>query len=333
MTNYGALFLGPRTNVAYGDKVIGTNHTLPTQKAARYTGGLWVGKFLKTCTYQRVLTDEASAMIGEVLLAALHAGGLRRPCRAGQYPRAPLWRPQHPLRGSGRMSAAGSAAHAHRFRLDGKRALVTGAGRGIGLAAAAALAEAGAHVTLAARTAGRDRGRRGGDPRARRLADALAARRDRPRRAFEQALAAAAPSTSSSTMPAPTGRKPFVEVSAEDYDAVMGLNVRAAFFVAQAVARRHDRARARRLDHQHVVADGACRRGRTAASTARRSMGARGPDQGDGGRARAARHPRQHDRPDLHRDADDAALSREPGLPRAACWPRSSSGGSARSRT
>ncbi|MGB6229425.1 MAG: histidinol dehydrogenase [Litorimonas sp.] len=65
MTNYGALFLGARTNVAYGDKVIGTNHTLPTRKAARYTGGLWVGKFLKTCTYQRVTTDEASALIGE----------------------------------------------------------------------------------------------------------------------------------------------------------------------------------------------------------------------------------------------------------------------------
>jgi sulfopropanediol 3-dehydrogenase len=65
MTNYGALFLGPRTNVAYGDKVIGTNHTLPTMKAARYTGGLWVGKFIKTCTYQKVLTDEASALIGE----------------------------------------------------------------------------------------------------------------------------------------------------------------------------------------------------------------------------------------------------------------------------
>jgi len=65
MTNYGALFLGTRTNVAYGDKVIGTNHTLPTKKAARYTGGLWVGKFLKTCTYQKIMTDEASAMIGE----------------------------------------------------------------------------------------------------------------------------------------------------------------------------------------------------------------------------------------------------------------------------
>ena len=66
MTNYGALFLGPRTNVSYGDKVIGTNHTLPTGLAARYTGGLWVGKFLKTVTYQRVLTDEASARIGAV---------------------------------------------------------------------------------------------------------------------------------------------------------------------------------------------------------------------------------------------------------------------------
>ncbi|WP_341987485.1 histidinol dehydrogenase [Azorhizobium sp. AG788] len=65
MRNYGALFLGPRTNVAFGDKVIGTNHTLPTKKAAKYTGGLWVGKFLKTVTYQKVLTDEASAMIGE----------------------------------------------------------------------------------------------------------------------------------------------------------------------------------------------------------------------------------------------------------------------------
>ena len=65
MHSYGALFLGARTNVANGDKVIGTNHTLPTKKAARYTGGLWVGKFLKTCTYQRILTDEASVLVGE----------------------------------------------------------------------------------------------------------------------------------------------------------------------------------------------------------------------------------------------------------------------------
>lgn len=65
MTSYGALFLGPRTNVANGDKVIGTNHTLPTKKAGRYTGGLWVGKFIKTHSYQRVATDEAAALIGE----------------------------------------------------------------------------------------------------------------------------------------------------------------------------------------------------------------------------------------------------------------------------
>lgn len=65
MTCYGALFLGPRTNVANGDKVIGTNHTLPTKKAGRYTGGLWVGKFLKTHSYQKVTTDEAAVTIGE----------------------------------------------------------------------------------------------------------------------------------------------------------------------------------------------------------------------------------------------------------------------------
>ena len=64
MRNYGSLFLGPETNVAYGDKVIGTNHTLPTRRAARYTGGLWVGKFMKTVTYQQC-TEEASLQIGE----------------------------------------------------------------------------------------------------------------------------------------------------------------------------------------------------------------------------------------------------------------------------
>jgi sulfopropanediol 3-dehydrogenase len=72
MTNYGAMFLGPRTNVAFGDKVIGTNHTLPTNKAARYTGGLWVGKFMKTCTYQKILSDEASALIGEYCSRLCH---------------------------------------------------------------------------------------------------------------------------------------------------------------------------------------------------------------------------------------------------------------------
>lgn len=72
LSNFGALFLGPRTNVSFGDKVIGTNHTLPTNRAARYTGGLWVGKFLKTCTYQRVLTDAASATMGEYCSRLCH---------------------------------------------------------------------------------------------------------------------------------------------------------------------------------------------------------------------------------------------------------------------
>ena len=65
MHSYGALFIGPRTNVANGDKVIGTNHTLPTKKAGRYTGGLWVGKYLKTHSYQKIMTDEAAALMGE----------------------------------------------------------------------------------------------------------------------------------------------------------------------------------------------------------------------------------------------------------------------------
>ncbi len=72
MTNYGALFLGPRTNVSFGDKVIGTNHTLPTNRNARYTGGLWVGKFLKTCTYQKVMSDAASALVGEYCSRLCH---------------------------------------------------------------------------------------------------------------------------------------------------------------------------------------------------------------------------------------------------------------------
>ena len=75
MRNYGALFLGPRTNVAFGDKVIGTNHTLPTGKAGRYTGGLWVGKFIKTHSYQRVTTDRASAEIASYCSRICHMEG------------------------------------------------------------------------------------------------------------------------------------------------------------------------------------------------------------------------------------------------------------------
>ena len=101
MTNYGALFLGPRTNVSYGDKVIGTNHTLPTNRNARFTGGLWVGKFLKTCTYQKVLTNEASALVGEYCSRLCHMENFAghgeqaniRVRRYGSRPEVPWYQP------------------------------------------------------------------------------------------------------------------------------------------------------------------------------------------------------------------------------------------------
>ncbi len=103
MTNYGALFLGPRTNVAFGDKVIGTNHTLPTNRAARYTGGLWVGKFMKTCTHQRVTTDAASALVGEYCSRLCHmenfiAHGEQANLRVRRYGKktVPLYQPAPP---------------------------------------------------------------------------------------------------------------------------------------------------------------------------------------------------------------------------------------------
>ena len=90
--------------------MIGTNHTLPTKKAARYTGGLWVGKFLKTCTYQKVLTDEASALIGEYCSRLCILEGFSAPRRAGQRARAPLRRPQRALRAGGGVMTHGSRA-------------------------------------------------------------------------------------------------------------------------------------------------------------------------------------------------------------------------------
>ena len=101
MTNYGALFLGPRTNVSFGDKVIGTNHTLPTNRNARYSGGLWVGKFLKTCTYQKVLTDDASAEMGEYCSRLCHMENFAghgeqaniRVRRYGKRPELPWYQP------------------------------------------------------------------------------------------------------------------------------------------------------------------------------------------------------------------------------------------------
>jgi hypothetical protein len=119
MKNYGSLCPGPRTNVAYGDKVIGTNHTLPTKKNARFTGGLWVGKFIKTCTYQKVLTDEASAKIGEVCSRLCVLEGFLAHAEQANA-RAPLRRLQRAIRAGGGMTV--DLTRTLSFRLDGKRA-------------------------------------------------------------------------------------------------------------------------------------------------------------------------------------------------------------------
>ena len=173
MTNYGALFLGARTNVSYGDKVIGTNHTLPTKQAARYTGGLWVGKFLKTCTYQRVLTDEASTIIGEYCSSSLRA----RRALPGHGEQANIRLRRY---GARNVPYAGKAdadsgnrslmvplpTNAEYLDWTADARIVTGSGRGIGLAARRRAGRGGrCEVTLVARTANEVEGRRRGDPR------------------------------------------------------------------------------------------------------------------------------------------------------------------------
>ncbi len=315
MTNYGALFLGPRTNVAFGDKVIGTNHTLPTKKAARYTGGLWVGKFLKTCTYQRVHRDEAIGAGRRVLLAAVRAGRLRRPWRAGQHPRAPLRRAQRALWRRSRQRPSGASRRERNLalprtpslRLDGQRALVTGAGRGIGLAAAAALAEAGAQVTLAARTASESRGRGRGDRRRGRSRRGAARSTSAIPRSLGRAGAARAlrhPGQQRRHQPAGRVHRRHRGGFRRDH----GLERARGVLRRPGGGARADRGGAAGLDHPHVLADGPRRR-RRALRLLRLQARDRRLDQSHGARPRAARHPRELDLPDLHRDADDAALS------------------------
>ena len=159
MKNYGSLFLGPRTNVAYGDKVIGTNHTLPTKKAARYTGGLWVGKFLKTCTYQKVMTDQASAQIGEYCSRLCILEGFWAHAEQANCGCAATAAATSPTRRRRSSSMSGRARNRRpllppRRQTRARHRRRRGIGLGGGLRAGA---RPGRHVTLLARTAARSR--------------------------------------------------------------------------------------------------------------------------------------------------------------------------------
>ena len=158
MRNYGALFLGEGTCVSYGDKVIGTNHMLPTRGAARYTGGLWVGKYLKTVTYQEVTDPDGERRARRAVRPGRPGRVLRGTCPLRRRPRGEVrgraagwtehWSPptRWPDGGRGTQLRCGGP-------LTGRTALVTGAGNGLGRAIALALAGAGARVVLAGRTA------------------------------------------------------------------------------------------------------------------------------------------------------------------------------------
>jgi NAD(P)-dependent dehydrogenase (short-subunit alcohol dehydrogenase family) len=212
--------------------VIGTNHTLPTLGAARYTGGLWVGKFLKTVTYQRVLTDAASAMVGAYARAcACWKASSAMPSRP--ISGAALWRAECALRPSGglRWTCRGRRPS----RLDGRRALVTGAGRGIGLRLRPRPWRAGAQSS-SPRVGGGDRGGAAASAPRARSAEALplnvadldeAARKIGSAGPFHACVNKRRPNR-----PAAPSR-----MDGRGFRRGDGLNVRAAFFVAQAVAR------------------------------------------------------------------------------------------------
>jgi NAD(P)-dependent dehydrogenase (short-subunit alcohol dehydrogenase family) len=204
-----------------------------------------------------------------------------------------------PLRAGGRVMVELHSAPS--FRLDGKRALVAGAGRGIGLAAASALADSGAHVTLLSRTATEVEEAAGAIRARGQSADTLVL--DVTDLAATQAAIAAAAPFNILINNAGTNRpKLMMDVTIEDFDVIMGLNVRAAYFVAQAVRAAADRREAIRLDHQHLVADGTCRC-RQAHGVLRFEARHGGIHQGDGHRVGTARHPGEFARANLHRDA------------------------------
>ena len=244
MRNYGALFLGEGTCVSYGDKVIGTNHVLPTRGAARYTGGLWVGKYLKTVTYQEVRDPAASALLGEVCGRAARVELFEGHARSGDIRAAkvrgtrPAW-----LAESRWTTVDGQTRRPRRSRPRRRARRADGAGhrRGqrLGRAIALALAGAGARVILAGRTKATLDETAGAAPPASGATAASVAPADVAEPGVGRRAAGLAGrrarSTSWSTTPGIGGPvKPLVDIAPAEWDEVFGANVRSIYLMCRA---------------------------------------------------------------------------------------------------
>ena len=240
LRNYGSLFLGAEATVAYGDKAVGTNHVLPTMGAARFTGGLWVGKFLKTCTYQR-LTGEGTRAVAPAVAAIAHAERFAGHARTAE------------IRLDGDLVTTP-------FGLDGRHAAHRRAPAGASAPPrrSPSRPRAPRTLTLLARTTVRGRRRRGSRARARRRRPRRVLRRDRRARAAGRLRRASTRSTSWSTRPDANVPQALGELDLATADRLWAVNVRAGLHAARE-ARPPD-ARQRRRDRLHLVADGPRRR-------------------------------------------------------------------------